>query len=358
MKRKYLKSMVAAALAASMTLSLCACGKTVRDGDGESESGKETKMEKTEYTLSECFSKEGTNIWYYIEDDEIIGKDARIREVYIFNDGALMRYDGYGLKLGDVAKMSDEEIIAELENYHQSKVQEWVQEQEERISLAEEVLAQGYFDQPYEEEYYGPDDKIWIDVTGYKSEYEKYLEDLKAFDYNMPYQYGTGDAIKMEYEIAVFTDPTGNNTEKQAVRFDYHKATLPSPGVDFYRDETAGKIVLNYSSKYIDNYYGYDINGNHYRGAYILRPLDQIEQYPNEEDTSCTYEFTGVYDTTRGGFQVYDSNYGGYICEDWWACEGGSFITRLEKNMSFKLDDVRAEGILVDPEDAGFYEEP
>lgn len=361
MKRKYLKSMVAAALAASMTLSLCACGKTVRDGDGESKISKETKEEKTEYTLSECFSKEGTNIWYYIDDEYSLGKDARITAVYVFEDGSLIKhsvsgYDGYGYKLGDIAQMSDEEIIAELENVNQTKQQERLQKLEKDIAVAEAALAQGFLDQPFTQQ--DGVRTVWADVTKYKSEFEKYLADLKQYDCTQLWKYadlnlrGVLGPVKGDYELAIYTDSTGNHTDYEKLKFNYYHALYPNSVISFYRagdsrlfDSNDDSIHMSTADlTHICEYKFEPIDSCYVNDYYTLTENITYKSAEVEYETA-ELRFTGALIRNVAGVEVYDSNYGGYNCS------GGFFITRIENPTTFKLDDVGAEGIEVDPED-------
>ena len=95
MKKKYLKKTAALAVSSILLLSLTACGSSSTEEETEAESA-DTEVASSEepesIPLSACVSGEAGEVWYLVENAEMIGKDSRVKTVYVFQDGTCSRY--------------------------------------------------------------------------------------------------------------------------------------------------------------------------------------------------------------------------------------------------------------------------
>ena len=134
MKKLFMLSMLAI-----LTLTLVGCGKSGSGASGITDSSQALE----EMTLKEALTKKGTQIWYEINTDEDeafrLDKEQTIQKVFIFKDGKVFITDIRKIKeeksdfknqkyssisLGEIAKMTDEEIIKATEVYKQEQ-EEW-----------------------------------------------------------------------------------------------------------------------------------------------------------------------------------------------------------------------------------------
>ena len=160
MKNKVLKKLVMLVLALSMVITLCACGgdsgaangsesnkgsENSKDSQVVGESESESEKDKiVRIPISKCFNDESM-IWYKVGTP---GKDAIVQAVYVFKDGKLYCYNRKtawssndalvydGITLGELAKLTDEEIVKKVEDELCLKMKQFV----EREKIAYETL--------------------------------------------------------------------------------------------------------------------------------------------------------------------------------------------------------------------------
>lgn len=122
-KKHLLKTAISTALFFSLSLSMAACGSkdtvlTPKDND-EVTTTTESKDDNTNSNLpvSSIFDTNEREIWYIVDN---IDKDSSVG-IAVIENGTLTKYAlaGSGIKLGDFAKLSDDEVISTAkENYN------------------------------------------------------------------------------------------------------------------------------------------------------------------------------------------------------------------------------------------------
>ena len=340
-----------------MLMGVVACGKTNNTNDGSNTSNTsntsnsdhslESESQAETYTLSSSFSTASDSIWYYVSDDEIIGKDTEILKLFVFKDGELKIHNNYdgNYSLGDFAKMTDEEIIQTLEEY-QAEKEKNIQENVDNLIADYDKLLQmdlDLFDKVVSFE------DINFDFTAIKSEIEKAKNECSNF------VYPTSEDV---YQIAIYTDHTGNTTTKETIsysgivqvsnasssRFQEIAGTLEA--IDYMNKEG---MTDNTSDEFYDVYLNYEYllslckDVNEDGNTYIASGFGLGSPSAYVSDDPLKINLVNGIDSTRGSTQIYDSYYGGYICEDRY------LITRSDNTVNFVLDPVGTEGIEVDP---------
>lgn len=407
MMKKYLKKTAALAVSNILLLSLTACGSSSTEEETEAESA-DTEVSVSEepesIPLSACVSGEAGEVWYLVENAEMIGKDSRVKTVYVFQDGTCSRYPmeqgETSYTLGDFAQMTDEEIIsaaqASVDTAQQEELRAYLETESEAaaylldndliqdISISVEVptsdevyemLDQGnptsvsyaslmaecsFFVSP---EYAGTTVPVECDnMSVVRDGVENYANEINEIL--------AGDLNQAFCRVAVYTDSTGNNTQSEVVAINY--ADMKNSGI-------AQRLCQAYpNTPYTET----PIEEGCYepllqlisqRGTLttiqssadvMLSIIDAIEgdgaeslklgRYSVEsvDITVNGHEYlsiSGPINTSIGGRpQVYDSYYDGYYAEN-----EGVFITRVEDGTQFVLDEPGAEGVEVDP-DSGF----
>lgn len=361
MKKKYFKRLVTVTLAIILSLSMCACGKN----DGS------TINEKKENAASSCFSTDTNAIWYYIEPDNgyVIGKDMEVEQAYVFADGKCNRYDVNGAyTLGELSQISDEEIIAMLEENCSFPIDSGsiIGEKE----ACEQILASEYMEDctinyPLESKYgYKPQEQFtysFENMSVVKEAIEKYKNELDEVIDNR------GNVTEAACTLAIYTDSTGNNTSYEEVVFEYTPirscgaaSTLAEGLSDIEQDFWAALYVLNNLDEYITyntEYYDVEDLESGFNEYDLLEIVELFGGLPSKyiieecaidaiiKDTkSDKIVLINGMDGSTGNAQVYDSYYGGFLCEGY-----NYLLTRTGENTSFKLDEVGTEGIAVDP---------
>lgn len=376
MKKNWLKKLMAGVMAACMITSLAACGDTQTDGKTDSsnpgstkeESGKEEEPEEVSYTFSEALAWDGIHIWYELnKNSNPIGKDSKVEFYYIMEDGELKVYaNPVRHTLGELAKMTDEEIIAMLESENQEAAREDVAV---HLESAQQILKENgtviMADNGY--------DRYWVsevDYTPYLSIYEQYAADLARYN---------RDVSNISYNLHINTDSTGNNTQTEEWLVSYDSLKKPEISVSVQFDETAS-ILCDASISDRDTYFvmsdgtNVEVRSREYYGdgeeidwpPMIQKTLEEpiiknvlksgqffyIHFYSGVENFSVEYNgedwdersytihlLSGSYTN----YQVYDCYYGGYFLKG-----DGHLLTRTGELTSFTLDEVGTDGIEID----------
>lgn len=354
MKKKTFKRLVAVMLVLIMTMGMWACGKTESNSDNGLENENQKDIEAEEYTLSSSFSTDSDSIWYYIKDDETLGKDATISKAFVFKDGEFKIYNFTSEKpytLGDFAQMMDEEIIQKLEEY-QLQEKEKVQARVDELKRYYDILLQsGMLDAPvYALREGDANTRISYDFTAIKADVENNRNELDSFIY--PESEDT-------YQLAIYTDSTGNKTSTESIKYGglvevrHARDLINAINEERFDDKTwLDDYDINAEEENDLFYYFFsrlcDINeskgsDSNFYDMYTMGQFNVDMYSAYISDTIDEVVIVNGIDATRGSIQVYDSYYGGYFCED------GKLITRSENTVNFKLDDVGTEGIEVDP---------
>lgn len=181
----------------------------------------------TYMTPSSILSAESDSIWYLVsEEDFDKGKDGKVSTIYVFNNGKCSRYPVDGdYTLGELAKMSDEEILSALKSTNlfgtsaQSVIEaDIIAEYAQKIKTAGKVTLSNKYEidcdvtmpdtseRDVDSGYYNITVNATCDMTPISEAFDKYyqyISDLNSQSHNSYYE--------TEPKLSVFTDKTGNN---------------------------------------------------------------------------------------------------------------------------------------------------
>ena len=363
MKKKFLSFM----LACICVLSLVGCGGgNSNDDTGKQDTQKENNSNSISSTevnyLSKCFSADADAIWYYVNETS---KDAEIRFVYICKNGVFKTYrlndTNIKITLGQVAKMTDEEIISLIEQEYISYLKNDFM-LEEKIKTAQNGYTQlmsliqkgevGTWKVIDNNLVNTAEDGLTIKIP--ISKIEEYGNQVNNFSANIDQLIKKGWGYSV---LHIYTDNSGNNTKSENVFIgSYHpySRSLLKELLDFARaDPNSLTSPGNYGD--VDTLKQFfaitkDETGDNQFEYRVLRTMDM---FCFEED-NYTFKISNAYDATRGSIQIYDSYYGGYhvsrFCNSYglWSDTDSSLITRVPNQTSFGLDSPGTENILVD----------
>lgn len=345
---------------------LCGCGQT--NGAGK------------DMTLSKAIEK--YQLWYEIKPDSdyLHGKDSQVKAVYYIQNGSATRYGMSDLDLdytlGNFAKMSDEEIIDLLENT-QKDVNDWEKKAEEDIAYCEQCISSGVFsgDYTYEFDYNYLDDEgysylllqisddfdfdifietsgrehasdkvvVHLDASAVKTEFEDALQQLKN-DKN------TFENMNTKPTFAIFTDSSGNQPCSEVLRIENGRLHYESGHADLLPGKTNDEQLNQIIKLLMEGWkYGKVVSYNEKEIVCQMR-FDTLEELQN-----CLGGHTDQFHASDAlvevsyactPFTVYDSQYGGYSFTD---APEDAFVTRVDKNVNFVIDDLHTTGIEIDP---------
>lgn len=121
-------------LAFSMLLALAACGSRTDEAAPDMDGA---------VTMSEYLSG-GQRIWYYVEESEgVAGEDSRVRCIFITEaTGTLLCAEDPNERLGELAQMSDEDVMLLAREQTEAEREGWEAERRYKLSVmtAEELL--------------------------------------------------------------------------------------------------------------------------------------------------------------------------------------------------------------------------
>lgn len=320
---------------------LIVCGCSPASDDSSNTDSKSSKSGDSEMSLSEAFSTENDSIWYhcYADDDDDVGKDTLINKVFIFKDGeftvcerVFMSEDDelYGLSLGDVAKMSDDEVITMVKNAEEKKKSDQVtQPLLYAKNGCDYLFSQGFFDKVYQ----GKNGTTY-DYSSIKGVYEEIRKSIENYKYkDEPENYG----------FAIYTDNTGNTTDSETIaytRYELNKEIYQELGFIFHEWGSQGQL----DSDRLDMLYYY------FRG---LSNPDIVSKATTikSQHISKYIDVTGELQPSSGVVSIYEANYVGYSTNG--LSEGGAYLSGVLLTKStgkkYVLDEVGAKGVVVDP---------
>lgn len=274
--KKTVLGMVCVGLAASMLFGACGKEDTKKVKTGKNIATVESTDEPQVFTLKEAMERKGVHIWYITEPkDYVIGKDNKIERLYVVEDGEMTEYGINGkLSMGDVSKLTDEEIIKKAKEIDKANVEESIQ---------------GWIVHYQSETYKDPE------IEGKKA---GVIEALSSYSVQ-------GAQPTATWKIAITTDETGNNTEEGTLYYVDRSevGSLPSiiddPDGCYYVDGDDGIGVYEmrvnmiydypvqiYDSKYTGYWEKYE-NHQFYDDYAIITRVEDTEKYeldtPSEE---------------------------------------------------------------------------
>lgn len=282
---KHFKQLTLIILCFSLLLSGCGSTGTSATNNSNDDNSSNTNMntnehlsiEKDEYSFSEYLSI-GETIWYLTDG---YGKDDKINQIFVVEPDGTLYYCYSDWTLGEAEQKDDAEIISYVK-------QTYEEDMTERINRWMRMTTLG-------------DCEVLSDMT---SLYSPYLENIEP----------------APYKLAIITDSTGNNTEKEVLAYQEF--------APLHFEDNTWDIVA--------------------------------------EITNIELSYISAYESDQGtvnSFQIYDSWYGGYIVRtitrywyhvDYTDSSVQFFLTRLDSNKMFELDEVGTEDVGIDNVDSLF----
>lgn len=337
-----------------LALSLTGCFQFKEDYSTHTveEYGYSYEIKSLDYTLSDYLSR-GDTIWYVFDDAE--GKNTQVEMIVVMENSGKMYVAPTELTLGQLAKMEDKDIIAQVKADYQTYMNmqghknlvcenreymvsvvrqallEWVLHCYMNEAAVEEVLRNSYIAETLEES-----SPYLLAAAGERLQQMKEIigllkneeaawwlsEDLWniAWEKDMPQILAQGGIVTPEAdrELAVVTEAVW------ALAEDIYDDALA-----MYEENMVEVAPMEYALGLIT-----DSTGNNTASEMIATKAVK----DGEENYSCfcleySYPITtrdGI--TTNCTMEVYDAIYGGYVSD------GMCFYTRVEKNAHFVLD--------------------
>lgn len=374
MKKKFTKFKKTVALAMCALL-LCSCGKaenTAKDGT-VSENTEEVKAggktaEAGTYTLSEYLEQNSPSIWYNLNDPEY-GKDTLVKTVYVYDSGKMFQAD-LNITLGELSRMSDEEILTEVQEQYGKADEEWKDEIMQRIhqtvlDRVRNIMQGNYENYALWHEGIEEDVRSYMDqlMNNYTSsllqEYwdevikEDYLVRIGDIDRNDAFASWSNGLIECINIIAVLE--WGDATDE---------TILENPLFISWKDKTEAfweeKVVSSIEKFETEEmepgsyelYLTSDTTGNVTQSETIrmlalsLPAADAYsEEMPWKDFMSYKRQITEFAAcASLDNVIIYDSHYAGYVSYD-----GVPFVTRCPESTRFVLDEVKDGNLPVDP---------
>ena len=272
------------------------------------------------------------SVWFYCENDTI-GKDTAITTVLEFDGGEVTAYPldgvtigsalyeapnwydlsyGAGLTLGDVAGLSDEEVIDKVKSLELEMLNE-------AFESAPALLEEGRDASIHE--YKIERDKIndWEGLIDKR--YKTLLSNIEALND------GTIHPITESAKLALITDDTGNKTEKEYMS-GLHYSTYIKTGT-VKQSGSSYEIFINRNNEFDEAFDSTAVLGDF---SYYVALLEPVMPEP-----------------------IYDSFFGGFVAEGRY---GDTLLVRACKDTTeFEFDDpvYEHERFAVDPEDLDAY---
>lgn len=354
------KKLLIALTGVMMLASFSACGEkeeaatTIESGavaksDSVDQPDKSDKKDKEALTLSEAFNPSAGNIWYFVQEQSY-GKDAGVKQAYLFEDGKLYVYDLDGKTLGDIAQMSDEEVISMLHTegyicdiagggYTSSMLDEIAKEgcnilPELYVNISEDLV--NYPEKSvdiYDEESDNLNKIAEIDNM-YGIEFYKTISEIVSKTNPEDICYDS------DYTFGIYTDSTGNSVDTMSIqiqRFDGLNSLILREVVskrekDKYNQVYTSEDYFLYINNMV-NYYDIDVNN--------VSSFDPCARVPEEE-------LIKIYAPLENPVQVYDSYFNGFSSD--FGGMQAAFVTKCDESTTFALDSMGTDGIEIDPE--------
>lgn len=311
------KRILALVLAMVTSLSLVACGGNSTEKSTENANAGKAETEQVEDDgttyFSEFFTTDKNRICYELWNDEG-GKNSEIRKVYVFQDGKAWMYPlrdlQIDIRMGDVAQMTDEEILTLLDE----KLQEVL---DKEIEACNKVLSMNI----YSDFYYHEDrwETLCTGMDVVKAGIEKYKGTLENFDAKV--NFAISDIV---YEV--YTDDTGNYVDYEIVRWTQKNCEASTIGymqyvLDYAQDEARVRRYL------LDWYEGpiyYTTDSGDDFGNII-----EYEVYLNDRTENIDRKISYAHRSAlySGDQEIYDSSYGGYYLD-------GTYRVLISRNIA------------------------
>ena len=328
------KRVLAALLTLATAFSFVACGNSEENGEAGNEvivqDVKDVEDVEADGVIyfSEFFSPDVNNICYCIEEEG--AKDSVIHEVYVFRDGQAWMYPVKELKipleLGDVAKMTDDEVIESLD----AAIQEIYSKE---IEACEQLLTMDI-----NNEYTGYYGSTYTGLSEFKNAVTEYKQNLENFD-------ARTDFALTDFVYEVYTDDTGNYAEEEYVCYKQNSRYLSWFGF--------AQRAVNANPEYlVENILGIAEDGE-YR-SYILTTLDENRNVTDceiryMEEPKEVHEKIWAAERTQlisGRQRIYDTYYGGFYIYDYYVLSRSSMEEGKSESTHYWLDTVETADVV------------
>ena len=368
-------------------------------------------------TLSSIISS-GRSIWYSIDSKSMyddVGKDSKIRDVVVFNNGEAQVYPLVSkLTVGEVAKMTDDEIIAmlpELVNYKTEKIMQCLEEEEQILKESSAIDPEKYdysSVEGVELDYESMNYYEMVEIDPYQLHW--YAEDMdKKFTVaDLPYYYQedleeVAESIRtskealgnylnsFSCEVGLFTDATGNRVTCGGVKIRYqnlgaknldedcckrqtwdveateHVAETEAPPTEKSEEteEPEGfnppQYLVDHQDSTVSGLAGIELST---RRAYYYSPdeykqisyklVEDLPKVKSVKNTFCLKELYPVNPAKTEGKGQFIGNGRNYQVYDSWYGGFYGFVTRVPaEDTTISLDGMDAEDVVIDPADWG-----
>lgn len=332
----YLKRLALVLITICIVIGMSGCG------------GKGGLGKSSDNTLSGSFSPKNDAIWYYVDAEDEVGKDTKISKAMVFRDGKFKVYTNTkdDFTLGYTAQTSDDEVITKLEEDKKEKEVKMKAYLDKAKAGSDTILASGVFDGDQQR---SASDGVTYNFSADKGIFDTISKSLVSYTIPEPGQ---------EIKFGVYTDSSGNAVDGEIIAFrDVQISVFPS----LYNQ--LGKVVdVTYTpstmialmTQFLDvDSFGGVVNKSNGLGSNILPTGTEDITKPMSlvcPECTTTIEVTNALDPTRGAIKVYDTTYTGYLCD-------GDLLLTNADGKSFVMDDLKKEGLVIDPKDDDLFKE-
>ena len=301
-------------------------------------------------SVSQCFSDTADGIWYVTYDGGF-AKDDYFDRILVFRQGKLTTYSHDTLldvrlpTMGELARMTDEEILDRLATITDESFNACIQRGEQRtyseadLSIREswvdqfpDWFEQYYRRQPERNAIYDQGMELLTELEALcRAKYQKLLDDANDVKAKA--------SAELPYQVEIYTDDSGNQTKVEVLRSQRTVVSMVRMyDLGFFMHEAF--IAVGDSLEWNNT-------NPMQRDEWIARWNQteesaeiEVSEYPMEIKISYGMSF----DDSCPGKQIYDSYYNGFRLDG-----GGMLLTRVDKGYTFVLDEVGTPGIVVDP---------
>ncbi|AGE29390.1 hypothetical protein BOI99_RS07455 [Enterococcus faecium] len=286
-------------------IAVTGCKSNSKNEQNQGSPVKPMVQESVSYTFADYMNDKDkeTKLWYVTKND--FGKDTAIESVLVFDkDNKISRYKNTKLTIGEVSKMTDEEILEKVKQDEFDYQSARIQGVREDIAMAEELLEKS-------------------DSSIVKSGKE-FLSKMKSDNNLNPI-----DIEPSDFYFNIITDSSGNQTEKEEFSFIIHEVS--------YTDSS-------YTGLYNVEGDLYAIGDNYVNDETINEAISNKEYQMRTVQNEVTYEITAP--TVVRAPQVYESTYNYFPIEPLgWAI---AFRTKDLVSLQFDQPDTDIENITID----------
>lgn len=223
-----------------------------------------------ETPISEVLNEKDRQLWYNLSSTNgTPGKDSH-PSIFVFQNGNAQIYDNNGLTMGDITKMSDDEIVKVIKEPEKNKLSDSIDTRIEELERDKER---------------NQSNSTQIDAA------------IAALEK------ARNTSLKVEpqpYSLNIETDSTGNNTEEESLTFDTYFISLPYFSTNEMDDEYfSDKVELkkNETEKlyFSGGYAKFEVYDQWFTGVY-LKGLGRDGNYFVMRDPGKTGELSFVLD--------------------------------------------------------------